>query len=147
MEIPDIIKHFRRFREKDIKFFIKNKIIEFPLTEEDFIKLSAIHSVWRRESFIKLQLSGYKKTTIKKIVEQSRVNCNNKLSSWLYTRLKEAKDANKKIHAKTLIREAIRRFNLNNTYFVKKNIALEIKRIRIQLRKQFSKCDKSGACI
>lgn len=130
LTVEDILKRFKKFRLKDIKFFISRKIIELPLTADDIAKLDAIHKVWESDTALKLQLSGMAKTRINKILEYAGAGADNRLTSWLYAHIKQQRLAGKPVRTKTLIRQVSGIFNLKRDKRTIKEIEKTIRRIK-----------------
>ncbi|WP_028841980.1 hypothetical protein [Thermodesulfovibrio yellowstonii] len=144
-KLEDILKHYKKFKPKDIKFFISKKIIEFPLTGEDLIKLNALHKIWRSKKALALQLKNFSRQHRERILKESYSGANSRLEQWLYTRIANLKESGKKVYAEQLIKEVIRHFNLKNTKKTEKELRRLIRNIKERVRYQVkSKEQKSN---
>lgn len=130
LTVEEILKRFKKFRLKDIKFFISRKIIELPPTVDDAARLDAVHKLWRNDTAIKLQLSGKSKRDLSKIVDRAQAGIESKLDSWLYTHIKQQRLAGKPVRTKALIRQVTGIFKLKRDKRTMKQVERSIKNIK-----------------
>lgn len=110
IDTDGILKRFKNFRKKDIQFFIKKKIIEFPLTFEDLIKLDAIHKLWRSEAALRLQISGLKTKVLTKLEEYTTFGIESKIETWIYGQLKK----NINLKPSFVAKQAVKQFKISD---------------------------------
>jgi len=136
LTIDDVLKKFKRFRKKDINFFIKHRIISYPLTVNDLYILDLIHRVWRKHELIELMLSGMKKKNIANIVNRALSGCDSKLDMWIYSRVKNKRELGEKIYTKQIVSEAISLFKLKKDKKLIQHIKTQIKKVKERLKTQ-----------
>ena len=136
LPIDEVLKKFKRFRKKDIHFLIKKKIINYPITVNDLYILELFHRVWRTNEFIRLNLSGMKKSKLSDMVNQCLTDCNSRLDTWIYSRVKNKRELGERIYANQIISDAIRIFKLKKDKKVIQHLKSQIKKISQRLRTQ-----------
>jgi hypothetical protein len=106
------LKLFKKFREKHINFFIKRKVINYPIKEKDLEILDAIHKIWGTKEVVRFNLSFFSKEVREEIYRQAVLRYETKLDIWLYSRMKNKMEHGQKLDVKELIDEVVRVFKL-----------------------------------
>jgi hypothetical protein len=132
LTVKDVLKLFKKFREKHINFFIKRKVINYPIKEKDLEILDAIHKIWGTKEVVRFNLSFFSKGVREEIYRQVVLKCETKLDIWLYSRMKNKMEHGQKLDVKELIDEVVRVFKLKKD---KKHLdALKQRIIKIRYR-------------
>lgn len=132
LTVKDVLKLFKKFREKHINFFIKRKVINYPIKEKDLEILDAIHKIWGTKEVVRFNLSFFEKEERDEIYRQVVLKCETKLDIWLYSRMRNKMEHGEKLGVKELIDEVVRVFKLKKD---KKHLdALKQKIIKIRYR-------------
>jgi hypothetical protein len=132
LTVKDVLKLFKKFREKHINFFIKRKVINYPIKERDLEILDAIHKIWGTKEIVRFNLSFFDKEERDEIYRQVVLKYETKLDIWLYSRMKNKMEHGEKLDVKELIDEVVRVFKLKKD---KKHLdALKQRIIKIRYR-------------
>jgi hypothetical protein len=136
LPIDEVLKKFKRFRKKDIHFLIKKKIISYPITVNDLYILELFHRVWRTRELVRLNFSGIKKDERPDIINSWLANCNTKLDTWIYSRIKNKKELGQRIYTNQIVADAIRVFKLKKDKRTIQHIKSQIQKVKQNLRVQ-----------
>jgi hypothetical protein len=132
LTVKDVLKLFKKFRAKHINFFIKRKVIDYPIKERDLEILDAIHKIWGTKDIVRFNLGFFTEKEREEIYRQAVLKCETKLDVWLYSRMKNKIEHGQKLDVKELIDEVVRVFKLKKD---KKHLdALKQRIIKIRYR-------------
>ncbi|NPV51762.1 MAG: hypothetical protein HPY60_11295 [Candidatus Methanofastidiosum sp.] len=136
--IDDVLKKYKKYRRKDVRFLMDKGVINNPITAEDMILLGRLHKIWRNENFIRLLLSGKKKSEIRQIMDYLSADCETKLDVWLYSYIKNKMELGEKIYKSKIVDDALRIFKLKGTRKSINEIEKRVKKIKSKIKKQIA---------
>jgi len=133
LTVKDVLKLFKKFRAKHIDFFIKRKVINYPIKEKDLEILDAIHKIWGTREVVRFNLGFLNREEREKIYRQAVLKCETKLDVWLYSRMKKKLELGEKLDIKELIDEVVRVFKLKKDRKLLNALKQRIIKIRCRL--------------
>lgn len=137
LDMKGVLDRLPKFRESDIRYFISKGVIrKFPITYLDFEVLSRIHNVWGTESLVLITSKRLSKQRRKKILDKTLMAVGTRLESWVYTRILNSIQKNKRIPRKQIMMETITLFKLKNNRKERKKIKNLIERILKKLYRE-----------
>jgi hypothetical protein len=136
--VKEVVKLFPKFKEKHVNYFIKKKVISYPIGERDLEVLAAIHKIWGTRELIRFNLSYFSKKRRAELLREALDGCETKFDLWLYTRIKKMKERGERVYVSRLIEEAHQIWKLKKS---KKNLEAlkrKIKQIKRKLHLKLS---------